>query len=219
MTTFTEGRHPGEFILSEAEFGRSRDNLTVAVSQTITPGQLLGGKVTVADATTAVSAAAGNTASSGTIAVGTPAITSKAKDGRYKGVAATATTVRWEDPDGVEVGTSTHGTEFSKGGIKFTVTAGGTPNVAGDTFYFDVGVEPGDVQHVAYNQDGTDGSEVIRGIAIYGVTTGAGATAKIAGLSRDAQVKGVALTLPGDVTAAERAAAYSQLSKLGIIVR
>lgn len=219
MTTFTEGRHPGEFVLSEAEFGRSRDNLTIAESQTIVPGNLLGALATAADVTAVASVAAGNTASSGTIAMEDPAVTSTAKNGRYVGVASAATKVDWTDPDGQQIGVSTHGTAFTKGGISLTITAGGTPNVVGDTFYVDVGVEPTDLQWVAYDQDGTDGSQVARAVAIYGVTTGAGETVAIAGLTRDAQVKGVCLELPSDVTAAETALAYSQLAEQGIIVR
>ena len=219
MTTLYEGRHPGEFILSEADAGFSRDNLTVGASQIIVPGNLLGGLVTVADATATAGVTAGNTASAGTISLGTPALTSGAKNGRYKGVAVSATTVRWEDPDGVEIGTSTHGTAFAKGGIKLTITAGGTPNVAGDSFYVDVGVEASDISHVVWNPAGSDGSEVVRGIAIYGVATGAGETAKIAGLTRAAQVKGVCLSLPGSVTAEQQASAYGQLADLGVIVR
>jgi hypothetical protein len=45
MTTFTEGRHACEGIVSEAEGFRSRDDLTIAINQTIVPGSVLG-KVT-----------------------------------------------------------------------------------------------------------------------------------------------------------------------------
>lgn len=46
MTTLTEGRHSGEFILSEAEAGRARDTVVVASgSGKIEPGTVLG-KVT-----------------------------------------------------------------------------------------------------------------------------------------------------------------------------
>lgn len=46
MTTFTEGRHATEGLLSEAEFHRSRDNITIAAGAgLILPGQVLG-KVT-----------------------------------------------------------------------------------------------------------------------------------------------------------------------------
>jgi hypothetical protein len=219
MTILTEGGHAGEFILSEAEFGRSRDNLTVAVSQTLVPGSILGATVVVANATAVASAAAGNTASSGIIAMDATPLTSIAKNGRYVGVASAATKVDWTDPDGVQIGVSTHGTLFNKGGIRLTITAGGTPNVVGDTFYVDVGVEPGDMQYVAYNQDGTDGSQVAKAIAYDGVVTGGSATAKIAGITRAAQVKGVELEWPADITAAEKALGVAQLAALGIIVR
>jgi hypothetical protein len=219
MTILTEGGHAGEFILSEAEFGRSRDNLTIAVSQTLVPGSVLGAKVDVASATAVASADAGNTASSGTIAMEDPALTSTAKNGRYVGVASAATKVDWTDPDGQQIGVSTHGTAFTKGGISVKITAGGSANVVGDTFYVDVGVEPGDMEYVAYNQDGTDGSQIAKAIAYGGVVTSASATAKIAGITRAAQVKGVELEWPSDITAAEKALGYSQLAEQGIIVR
>jgi hypothetical protein len=41
MTTYTEGRHSAEFILSEASGGRSREEGTLAASQTISAGELL----------------------------------------------------------------------------------------------------------------------------------------------------------------------------------
>ncbi len=46
MATFTEGRHATEGLLSEANFHRSRDNITIAAGAgLILPGQVLG-KVT-----------------------------------------------------------------------------------------------------------------------------------------------------------------------------
>lgn len=41
MTTFTEGRHPAEFILNEAPGHGSRDNILIATSQTIEPGAII----------------------------------------------------------------------------------------------------------------------------------------------------------------------------------
>ncbi|WP_166304287.1 head decoration protein [Bradyrhizobium sp. 2S1] len=38
----TEGRHPGEFILNEANGDLSRDNITIAQNVSIVPGQVLG---------------------------------------------------------------------------------------------------------------------------------------------------------------------------------
>lgn len=43
MTVLNEGRHPGEFLMSEANRQRSRDNITiVAGSGIIAPGTVLG---------------------------------------------------------------------------------------------------------------------------------------------------------------------------------
>lgn len=218
MTVFTEGRHPVAFILSEAAGYRSREAIKIPESQSIASGQLLGARVVVANATATPSAAAGNTGNA-TIAMGSPTLTSKAKNGRYKGIAITATTVRWEDPDGDEIGTSTHGTAFAKGGIKITITAGGVANVAGDEFYVDVGVEPADYEYVAYDQDGTDGSEVVAAIAMYPAVTGVGETKEIAAFVRDGEVNAKELVMPDDLTAAEIAKAYADLAKNGIIVR
>jgi hypothetical protein len=95
-----ESRRPGEAIMSEATFHRSRENVTIPAETTVEANALLGRTAIVADVVATPSAADGNVASSGTIAMGTPAVTSKVKDGRYKGIAVTATTVRWEDPDG-----------------------------------------------------------------------------------------------------------------------
>ncbi|MCP1761954.1 MULTISPECIES: head decoration protein [Bradyrhizobium] len=42
MPTFNEGRHPAEFLLSEANGQRSRGNITIGANQTIVPGHVLG---------------------------------------------------------------------------------------------------------------------------------------------------------------------------------
>lgn len=43
MTTINEGRHPGEFLLSEANFHRSRDAIVIASGAgKIAPGTVLG---------------------------------------------------------------------------------------------------------------------------------------------------------------------------------
>lgn len=218
MTTLHEGRRPGEFLLSEANFHRSRDNVTVASEQSIEPGAVLAKLAVAAGVVATPSAASGNTGNA-TIAMGVPAVTSKVKDGRYKGICVTATTVRWEDPSGKEIGVSTHGAEFAKGGVRFTVTAGGNANVAGDEFYIEVAADSEDFHYVAFHQDGTDGSEEPAAIALYGVTTAAGETARISVIARDAEVNGNCLAFPDDITAAERVNVEQALADRGIIVR
>ncbi len=219
MTKFIEGRHPGEFILSEAGFHRSRDSVTIPESQTVTAGMLLAAIAIVAGVVATASVSAANTAGTGTIAMGTPATTTKVKDGVYKGIAVTATTVRWEDPQGKEIGVSTHGTEFSKGGVKFTITAGATPNSAGDEFYIDVAANSDDLSHVPFNPIGVDGSDVPSAVAIYGADTGVGETIEIAAITRDAEIKGVCIEWPDGITDEQKANATQALAEKGIIVR
>lgn len=219
MTTLTEGRHPGEFLLSEANFHRSREAVTVGASQDFDPCTVLAKLAVVADVVAVATTAAGNTASSGTIAMESPAVDSTVKDGRYVGVASAATKVDWVDPDGAPIGVSTHGAAFTKGGISVKITAGGTPNVVGDVFYVDVAADAGDFHWVAFNQDGTDGSEAPAGIAIYGATTPADGTASIAAIVRDAEANGNCIAWPTDITGAEKTNAEQALAALGIIVR
>lgn len=219
MTVFTEGRHAAEFLLSEAPGALSRDNITIAASQTIVAGAVLGRRAVVAAVVATPSAASGNVASSGTIAMGTPAVTSKVKDGRYTGICVTATTVRWEDPDGKEIGTSTHGAEFSKGGVKFTITAGGSANAVGDQFYVDVAADAGDFEFGAHDPAATDGFEVAAAVALYAAATGVGESARISAVTRQAEVNGKVLGWKTGITAGQKADAAQELAAAGIIIR
>ncbi len=218
MVTFTEGRHAADFLLSEGAGSISRENVVVGASQTIAPGMVLARKAVVADVVATPAAVAGNTGNA-TIAMHATPVTSAVKDGVYRGVCLTATTVRWEDPAGNEIGTSTHGTLFAKGGIRVTVTAGGTPNVAGDAFTVTVAADAGDFEHVAHDPAATDGSEVAVAVALYGATTGAGETAPLAVVARFAEVNGKCLTWKSGATAAQIANGTQDLAARGIIVR
>lgn len=215
MPTLNEGRHPGEFVLSEAKGQRSRENMTIAASQTIEANSILQKQAVVTDVVATASVAAGNTGGA-TIAMDATATTIKVKDGRYKGISTGATSVTWEDPTGKKIGISTHDQLFDKGGIRVTITAGGTATAAGDEFYVDVAADAEDFQHVAYDPD----SDLpIAGIAIYGATTGAGETTKIAGIVRDAEANGNCIAWPAGITAGQKADAGQELATLGIIVR
>lgn len=46
MTVFTEGRHPGEFLISEASGQRSRENITIASGAGVIAAGTVLGKVT-----------------------------------------------------------------------------------------------------------------------------------------------------------------------------
>lgn len=215
---FNEARHAGEFILTEANGRRSRENVTIAAEQTVLVGAPLALLAVAAGVTADAAADAGNTGN-GTIAMEDPAVNSRVKNGVYTVIMTAATAFKVEDPHGVEIGIGATGSAFNKE-VKFTVTVGGTPMVAGDRFTITVGVEnPGDYQAVVWDPDGTDGSENASALAIYPATTGVGETVKIAGLVRDCEVNGNILSWPAGITAAEKAAAIAGLADAGIIVR
>lgn len=89
-------------------------------------------------ATGAGSEAAGNTGT-GTI-TDAPAVAAGAKQGRYQAILlATSSTAAFAvyDPDGILVGHGNVATEFTGGGLTFTIANAGTMTI-GDTFYVDV---------------------------------------------------------------------------------
>lgn len=221
MTTVTEGRHAGEFLLSEANFHRSRENATIAFSQILLAGTVLAKIAVVAGVVATAAADAGNTAGSGALTLANPAVSSKVKDGVYAIIctepATNGGTFEVFDPSGKSIGKATVGQAFNKE-IKFTI-ADATDFVAGDRFTVTVEADAEDFQYVALNPAGTDGSEVAVAIAIYGVTTPADATAAIAIIARDAEVNGHQIEWPAGITAGQKADAAQALQARGIIIR
>ncbi|TIQ18900.1 MAG: head decoration protein [Mesorhizobium sp.] len=221
MTTVTEGRHAGEFLLSEANFHRSRENATIAFSQTLLDGTVLGRIAAVSGVVASAAADAGNTGN-GVMTLANRAISSKVKDGVYDVVctatAANGGTFDVTDPTGRSIGKATVGVAFNKE-VKFTIADGATDFVVGDRFAVTVAVDAEDFQYVAYNPAGADGSEVAVAIAIYGVVTPADATAAIAIIARDAEVNGHQIEWPAGITAAAKADAVQALEARGIIIR
>lgn len=209
-----EGRHPGEFVMTEANGSRSRESLTISPSQEVEANSILCSVADPAQITAGASVGAEN-AGDATISMAEPAVSAAVRPGRYKGVATGATSVSWEDATGHFIGISTHGSPFAAE-ISLTITAGATPNVAGDEFYVDVGGAADAWQHVAYDPD----SDLpIAGIAIYGAITGAGETTKVAGIVRDAEANGNCLAWPAGITAAQQTLAIGALRRADIIVR
>jgi len=218
-TVLTEGLRPGEFIMNEDPGNRSREAVTIAAEQVVTPNMVLG-KIAVAAGVVVTQAFAGT--GNGVLTVADPAVSTKVKDGDYTVVCVTAAanggTFRVEDPNGKSIGNATVGAAFDKE-IKFTIADGATDFVVGDTFTISVAADAEDYQYVPFNQDGTNGSEVPAAIAIYGVETGVGETAKITAIVRGCQANGNCIAWPSDITAAEKANANQALEKLGIIAR
>lgn len=104
-TVLTEGLHAGAFIVSEAEQGYfSRDQVTVALSQTLVAGQVVGKVGVPAGETSSVAADAGNTGNGVFTLDATNPVAAGAIDGIYRvvciAVAANSGTFAVTDPKG-----------------------------------------------------------------------------------------------------------------------
>ena len=151
MTILTSTPRMKAFVLSEGEGTISRENVVVTQSGTaLESGTVL---AQAGDAGAMTSAAtAGNTGNPtfGAFTVGAAAV-----PGDYKLTFTAATKFAVENPNGVTVGNGTTGVAFSKGGLGFTLTAGGTAAVAGDEFTLTVAAGTG--KYVAYTAGGAAG--------------------------------------------------------------
>lgn len=215
---FHEPRHAGEFILSEANGNRSREAVTVAPKQNIEPGTLLALLVQPSAVTTSVVPGSKNTGN-GAVTMAKPAVSAKVKHGTYRATATSGTAFTVENPNGMTIGKATVGAAFNKE-VKFTIAAGSSAFVAGDTFtiLIDIDASRG-YEAVAFDADSTDGHEWPRAIAIYSAVTGESETIKIAALVRDAEVNTNCLAWPNNINPKKKAAAIAELARNGIIVR
>lgn len=222
MTTLTEARHPGTFIIGEEEDHHTRDNILVALSQTLLVGQVLGRRGVIAGVTSSAAADAGNTGNGVFTIDATAPVAASAIDGVYRVVCIAAATnsgtFEVVDPNGVEIGRVVVGATFNNQ-IKFVVADGSTDFVVGDAFSVTVGVELSDFEYAALDFTATDGLQNAAAIAVYPITTGGSVKGHVAGLTRGpAQVRGTDLTWPTG-TAAQIAEGVRQLERRGIIVR
>lgn len=191
-----------EFVLTEASGQRSRENIVVTQTGTEVKSGTLLTKVDAGTAAFAMDAGATGNPTSGAITVG-----AAAKAGIYVITFTAATKFTVEDPDGVTVGTGTVGTAFNKGGLNFTLTAGGTAAVDGDTAK--ITVQPGSGKYIPYAAAGASGPA---DAVLYNHLPAATGDVKAVGFVRDCEVFRDALT--GLDTGAE-----SDLESKGVIVR
>lgn len=208
VASYTFGKRAADFVLSEADGARSRENGTLLTGETVVAGQVLGA---VEVGTAAAVADAGNT---GTGTFGAITVGAGAKAGVYHleiiEPGTNAGTFILEDPDGIEVGTGTVGVAFSAGGIGFTL-GDATDFVAGDGFKITVAAGSGKLR--AFATANTDGSQHPRAIALYGNT--ASADLPISYIARDAEVNLKSLTYPSG----QDSAVIAGLLTRGIIAR
>lgn len=130
--------HDGGYLVSQANGFRSTDQGTLTGAVKVYAGTLLGLTTT---GTTATSAAGAGNTGNGTMGAVT-LITTPAQVGAYALAYTDATHFTVTAPDGASA-TGTNGVAFSALGIGFTMTAGGTPMVAGDGFTITVTAKTG----------------------------------------------------------------------------
>lgn len=224
MIELTEQAHPGSCIVSESEGPfHTRDEITVALSQTLTPNMVLGRNEVVADVTSSAAADAGNTGNGTLTLDATTPVLEGAKDGRYRAVcieeAAGGGQFEVFDPAGASVGPVAVGGTFATE-IKFALAAGATDFKAGDSFNIDIGIELGDYEWFQLDPSNAGEAAKAKGICIYGVTTDATTKQTTSGLVRGpCEVRLTDLIWPDGITVVQKAAALRQLEEIGIVGR
>ena len=140
-----------DFVLSEAEGFRSRDNVVVTQSGAVVKSGTVLTRINVGAGSFAMDAGSTGNPTSGAIVVSN----ASAMAGAYVIEFAAATKFDVEDPLGVTIGSGTTGVAFNKGGLTFTLTAGGTAAVAGDTAKLTVAAGSG--KYIPYTANGAAG--------------------------------------------------------------
>ena len=214
MTTFTEGNHAGEHVISQASGTRSREVVTIvtAAGNDLVPGTVLG-KVRGA----ATSAALGTNTGNGLM--GAVTLGAGALEGAYKltivEAAANAGAFVVENPLGAIIGHGNVAAAFAAGGLSFTLADGATDFAAGDSFTITVAAG---TKYTKFNQDGIDGSETAAAVLFDEVDATAADKPAVVHI-RDCEVQASKLTWPADIEAGEKTVALAQLAALGIIAR
>lgn len=182
--TYNEPAHPAECLLYEdPQF--SREVLTIpSGTAAFDPGTVLGRTITSGAAT--ATGFSTNTASVG--AVGTITVGASAKLGVHKLIVVEPTTDAGTfivfDPDGLVVGKGQVASEFSAGGLTFTIADAAANYAAGDGYHITV---TGTAKYVPYDDGNTDGSAIARAVALYGCDA-SGGEATVTALVRHAVV-------------------------------
>ncbi len=213
--TITEGRHTGEYIKSEAEWMRSRDNVVMAGgSGVVIPGQVLG---YILLGTPAVAAVPGN---AGNGVVSAAALGPNAKPGAYTIEFTGATTFEVVDPAGKQLGDGLKAGPYTSPEVNFTFTAGSTAMGAGDSFAVTVPDVSAAGRVAPCVAGAVDGSQVAAAISYNYVDATFGDIAAAVS-ARDCEVYGQRLTFDASIAGnpAAVAAALRQLAARSIIAR
>ncbi|HEY3847803.1 MAG TPA: head decoration protein, partial [Acetobacteraceae bacterium] len=201
----------GGFLVSEARNTRSRDQVLLkqqSPAGTITLGGTVLGKYGPTTGAPVYAATGGNT---GNFTCGAVVESAGATVGAYKIEFIAATVFNVTDPNGVFVGEGKTGVAFLGEGIGFTLTAGGTAAVAGDSATVTVAASADAGKYGPLNLAGTDGTQIAAAILFNTLDASAGDT-KVCVISREAEVNTSELQWPTGISAAQITAALAQLA-------
>jgi hypothetical protein len=214
-----ESRWSGEFIVSEANGARSRQAVTI-LQQIYTPPQVYSQAGTVLgavlDGTSATYAATGG--NTGNFTCSAVTLAAGVIEGVYNVEFIAPTVFNVYAPGGALVGEGKTGVGFSAGGVGFTITAGGTPAVAGDSATITLAANANVGLYNALSLTAADGTQIPAGI-LFNTEDVSAANAKVTILAHDCEVNGSELTYPSGATATQIATINAQLATIGIIVR
>ncbi|WP_175867867.1 head decoration protein [Burkholderia diffusa] len=168
-TPFQENWHNGGFLVSQANGHQSIEQGTLTGGVKVLAGTVLG---TILSALTAVAAALGTNTGNGTFGTITPQTAPATMIGTYSVLLTSATAFTVTAPDG-QTETGTVGSAFSGLGIGFTITAGGTPFAAGDSFTLTTTATPGNPS-IASAAGTNTGNGTIGSLSVQGYAAKAG---------------------------------------------
>ena len=219
MASLTEGKHAGEFLLSESNGDRSRENITVLSGENLKAGHVIARRLV--SPTVGAAAALGTNVGNGT--VGSLSAGNAAQRGTYRLVctepATNAGTFEVIDPAGRIIGDATVAVAFT-GEINFTIADGATDFASGDAFT--IAVTGGTYKYREYNPANTDGTQNPDGLAVLCDNVDAATVAadtKGVGMVRQAAVRSVDLTWFSGATTAQKETATDAMAKNGLLVR
>lgn len=223
----TETRHAGAFIVAELEQDMSRMQVTIAESQTLKAGAVLG-RTGATDAQPIVvkpAVKAPDFVGAGTLDLAAdPKWTSAVNEGTYRIVCKTKNAgggvFTVTDPLGNALADATEGAAYTTE-IKFTINASGADFEVGDTFLVEVFIPDlaATGEYCEFDPDGTDGSEVAVAVLVDDVTTGSGATGKGVVIYKDAVVRLSDLVWQAAITTEQKSTGLGYLNEKGIVAR
>ena len=137
--------------------------------------------------------------------------------GTYTFTATSATSFTGVDPFGNMLPVLTVGTQYNGGGLQFTISAGGTAYVAGDTFT--VTTYTGNDEYSPVSASAYDGTQNAMAILLLEQYVGGATALNVGVVSRASEVKADRLCWPSSITDDQQRNWINQLQSNGIIVR